>query len=330
MSDGILLVDKPAGGTSADAVRQMKRAHRFRSIGHVGTLDPMATGLLPLCIGRGTRVAQFLSDGNKEYTGRIRFGEATDSLDVTGEVTETAPPPPTETLTADRLAGLAAEFLGERRQRPPMFSAVKRDGQRLYELARAGVVVEREERPIRIDALELTRVASESVPDSSELAFRVACSKGTYVRVLADEIARRLGSVGALAGLRRTRVGDLAVEDAIPLADALARPTANLPVLSPRIALAGLPSISVSERVAWALAAGQPRGLAQLPPPDTDTAHGPVALIAPGDRLLGIVEAAADGWQLRRILLPEAVHLYRSETPCYPGTEEKTEEERWR
>jgi len=190
--DGILLVDKPAGITSAGVVREVKRAHRARSIGHLGTLDPLATGLLPLCVGAGTKIAQFLGAESKAYSGTIRLGVATDTLDVEGTVVAEGPVPE---LAAARLAEVARGLTGPGEQRPPMYSAVKQQGRKLYELARAGVTVEREPRPVTIHRLELA-----SVPDApGTVAFAVLCSKGTYVRVLAEDVARALGTVGTLA-----------------------------------------------------------------------------------------------------------------------------------
>src|SRR5690606_3031649 len=164
---------------------------------HLGTLDPMATGLLPLCIGAGTKIAQFLGGERKSYTGTIRLGVATDTLDLEGQVVAEAPVP---TFDADRLAEVARSLTGERMQKPPMYSAVKHKGRKLYELARAGVTVERPERPIEIVSLELAPVADEP----ATVAFAVTCSKGTYVRVLAEDIGRELGTLATLASLRRT------------------------------------------------------------------------------------------------------------------------------
>ena len=209
MGDGILLVDKPAGCTSADVVRAVKRRHRPASIGHLGTLDPMATGVLPLCLGAGTRVAQFLGAQSKAYTGTIRLGERTDTADVTGRVVERRPVPAVEQMD---LEGVARSFLGEGQQIPPMYSAIRRGGRRLYELARDGVEVERPPRPIRIDRFRLTRAQR-----AGELSFEVACSKGTYVRVLAEDVGAALGTLGTLADLRRTEFGDFFVSECEPL-----------------------------------------------------------------------------------------------------------------
>lgn len=182
--DGVLLVDKPAGITSAGVVRALKDRVGGRKIGHLGTLDPFATGLLPLCIGEGTKVAQFLAGEDKVYSGCIRLGVETDSLDCTGRVLRECEPPEVDQAMLDRVG---ARFAGQTWQVPPMYSAIKRGGVPLYRLARQGIEVEREPRPIEVRALTLSPAGPAMV------AFRVECSKGTYVRVLAADIGQALG-----------------------------------------------------------------------------------------------------------------------------------------
>ena len=302
VADGILLVDKPGGITSAGVVRDVKRAHRLKSIGHLGTLDPMATGLLPLCIGDGTKIAQFLGAEEKAYEGTIRLGIATDTLDVEGQVVETAPVP--EGFAA-RLEDVAAGLRGPGEQLPPMYSAVKIAGRKLYEHARAGETVERKPRPVVIHELSLE---PDAAPDT--IRFAVHCSKGTYVRVLAEDVARALGTVGTLASLRRTRFGAFDVAEAHPLADLVARPAGDLPVLDPLSALRGVRRIPVAAAQACAIASGQRGVLARLEPP----AGGDelATLLAPNGGLLAVVEADEGRWTLRRVLMPEASQLYRS------------------
>ncbi len=207
MMDGLLLIDKPEGITSAEVVRVVKRQLRCKT-GHLGTLDPFASGVLPVCLGEGTKIAQFLNTADKEYTGRIRLGSETDSGDLTGTVTRTAAVP---VFGSVELAAVARHFLGDMLQVPPMHSAIKREGVPLYRLARAGIEVERQPRRVCIDSLELDAEAPDVI------AFRVACSKGTYVRVLAQDIAGALGSVGHLETLRRVRFGTFHIADAISL-----------------------------------------------------------------------------------------------------------------
>lgn len=306
MSDGILLVDKPAGATSADVVRALKRRFAIDSIGHLGTLDPMATGLLPLCLGGGTKIAQFLAAERKAYQGTIRLGVATDTLDVTGAVVGEAEVPAIE---AGALGALARELVGPAMQRPPMYSAVKVGGRKLYKLARAGVEIERTPRPIEIYALDL------ALADATTLHFRVECSKGTYVRVLAEEVARRLGTVGCLASLRRTGFGEFSIADAHSLDALLGLPDgAELPVIDVRTALRSARELPVDRELAFAIASGQQSALARIEPPARADRIG--AVIDPGGRLLAVLTAEAGGWALRRVVLPDAGQLYRGEGAC--------------
>jgi tRNA pseudouridine55 synthase len=299
VSDGILLVDKPAGSTSADVVRVIKRHHRLESVGHLGTLDPMATGLLPLCLGAGTKIAQFLAAESKAYTGTIELGLRTDTLDVTGETLERAEIP---AFDPHRLAAVAVSLSGEQSQLPPMFSAVKVGGRELYKHARAGTLVERTPRTVTIESFELER-RGENL-----LAFSVHCSKGTYVRVLAEEVGRALGTLAALASLRRTRFGPFGIEAATPLAD-LQEPGAELPLIGVLPALRDVRRLEVDEPTAFAIAAGQRGGLRRLAPPGPEETFG--AVIAPDGNLLAMVAREGSSWRLRRVLMPEAVQLYR-------------------
>ena len=215
--DGVLLVDKPAGITSAEAVRKIKARVRPARVGHLGTLDPFATGLLPILIGEATKLAPFLQDGEKEYEGIIRLGLETDTLDRTGAEIQTAEVPP---LTSGMLADAAARFTGRIAQQPPIFSAIKRDGVPLYRLARRGVEVE----PPPPREVEISRLRLDAM-DPTSIHFVAACSTGTYMRSLARDIGLALGTVAHLAELRRLRNGSFALEQARPLAavlDALA------------------------------------------------------------------------------------------------------------
>lgn len=192
--DGIVLLDKPAGLGSTPALQSVRRLLRAAKAGHAGTLDPLATGMLPLCFGQATKACGQLLGSSKAYRARLLLGQATDTGDAAGRVLEEAPvPEPGEETVAAVLAGLQ----GPQLQTPPMYSALKLQGRRLYELARQGREVPREARPIVIERLELASL------EPGVLDFEVVCSKGTYVRVLGEEIARRLGTVGHLAALRR-------------------------------------------------------------------------------------------------------------------------------
>ncbi len=205
--NGILLVDKPAGITSAEVVRRVKRQVAVK-VGHLGTLDPFATGVLPLCLGEATKIAQFLNTADKRYEGRIRLGAATDTGDPTGSIVQTAAVP---ALTETAVAAVAQRFAGDYAQVPPMYSALKHQGVPLYKLARRGIAVERSGRTVRIHELRLL------VDGPEHLRFDVSCSKGTYVRVLAEDIGVALGTVAHLEVLRRTRFGDFDVARAVQL-----------------------------------------------------------------------------------------------------------------
>lgn len=195
--NGVLLLDKPAGVTSNRALQHVKRLFGAAKAGHAGSLDPLATGMLPICFGAATKIAGFMLDATKTYQVTGRFGLATDSGDADGEVVATDAAEP---IDAGRVATAVAEFAGEQMQVPPMHSALKHDGRRLYELAREGRVVEREARPITIFDIELK---SLEWPD---FELRVECSKGTYVRTLVSDIAERLGTLAHVRALRRTGV----------------------------------------------------------------------------------------------------------------------------
>ncbi|HUB09063.1 MAG TPA: tRNA pseudouridine(55) synthase TruB [Myxococcales bacterium] len=208
--DGLLIIDKPSGPTSSDVVQTVKRLLRAGKVGHTGTLDPLATGVLPLCLGKATRLSQYLLDADKGYRATLVLGARTDTGDAEGRVIEERPVPP---LTAERVDAALVSLTGEQLQRPPMYSAVKVGGERLYERARRGESVERSARPIRIDRLTLLELAPP------RLVVDVLCSKGTYVRVLGEAIGERLGTVAHLAGLRRTRSGAFAETEALGLAE---------------------------------------------------------------------------------------------------------------
>ena len=196
--DGILLLDKPEGLSSNQALQCVRRLYRARKAGHTGSLDPLATGVLPLCFGQATKVAGFLLDADKTYRATLALGSRTATGDREGEVVERVPVPP---LDAAAIEAVFARFRGLTEQVPPMYSALKRDGEALYALARRGVEVERAPRAVRIESLALIHLAADS------LDFEVTCSKGTYVRTLGEDLARGLGTVGHLGALRRTSVG---------------------------------------------------------------------------------------------------------------------------
>jgi len=206
--DGALLIDKPAGPTSHDVVDKIRRKFGIKKVGHCGTLDPNATGLLIIVLGRGTKLSERLMSDDKVYEGTIRFGEATDSYDCDGQVTDTKPVP---ALTLNQLNEAASAFIGDIMQTPPMVSAIKKDGVPLYKLARRGVEVEREARLVHVYNFRFTGYAEPLG------AFRLACTKGTYVRSVAHELGQTLGCGAHLATLRRSVSGKFDVADALPL-----------------------------------------------------------------------------------------------------------------
>lgn len=209
---GVLILDKPTDFTSFDAVAVCRRLCHERKIGHTGTLDPMATGVLPLLLGKATRAASLLEDTDKEYEAGFRLGVSTDTEDSTGKVLETNEAP----VSRETLESLLPQFRGEIMQVPPMYSAVSKDGKRLYELARKGIEVEREARPVTIFKLELT----EYNEVSREGKLVVSCSKGTYIRTLISDLAKAAGSLGVMTALRRTKACGFTLADAITLDEA--------------------------------------------------------------------------------------------------------------
>ena len=212
---GVLLIDKPQGMTSQQVVSKVKYllksdVHDSKKAGHTGTLDPMATGLLPICLGEATKFSHYQLDAVKSYQAIIKLGEQTDTGDAEGEIITTIPVPH---VTQAMLQSVTEQFLGEIMQVPPMYTAHKKDGKKLYELAREGIEVERAARPLTIYQLSLTPLSDQ------QLQLTVTCSKGTYVRVLAEDIAKALGTLGHLTALRRIQTGDFEIANAITLAD---------------------------------------------------------------------------------------------------------------
>ena len=211
MPNGIIVIDKPAGWTSMDVCAKIRGVFHERRVGHAGTLDPMATGVLPVFVGRATRAVEFAAEGGKEYVAGLRLGIVTNTQDTSGTVLEEKP------VSADRAAleAALAPFRGDILQIPPMYSAIKRDGKKLYELARKGQEVEREPRPVTIYALD---VVEQTGP--ADYLLRVKCSKGTYVRTLCHDIGQALGCGGCMYSLRRTEAAGFSLDQAVTL-DAL-------------------------------------------------------------------------------------------------------------
>ena len=263
--EGLLLVDKPRGVTSHDVVDVVRRSLGTRKVGHAGTLDPMATGLLLIGVGRATRLLRFLGALLKTYEGTMRLGVETTTLDADGDVVREKEVDVTE---AD-VRGAMRALVGESLQRPPAYSAVKVGGTKLYEAAREGVRLEAEPRPVRVDAFDLL---SYEAPDAK---FRVTCSGGTYVRVLAADVGTALGCGAHLAALRRTAIGRYAVDDAVA-PDAVGEP---LPL---EAAVGHLPRLDLEADEAEAASHGRPLGPAGL--------TGPYGVFGPDGHLIGVYE----------------------------------------
>jgi tRNA pseudouridine55 synthase len=254
--NGILLIDKLQGMTSHDVVRRVRRLLRTRRVGHTGTLDPLATGVLPVAVGEATRIVQFLMEGDKTYRAVLKLGETTTTQDAEGEVLERHP---VAGITAETVIAAARSFEGVIRQLPPMYSALKKDGVPLYRLARQGIEVERESREVRIDRLQILDV------DLPLITLEVDCSKGTYVRTLCHDLGIALGTGAHLVALRRTRSGSFTEADCVTLEQLEADGTVAPPLLSVDEALRGMPALEVDAEATRRLADGIPPALASLP-----------------------------------------------------------------
>ncbi|MBI4594343.1 MAG: tRNA pseudouridine(55) synthase TruB [Candidatus Rokubacteria bacterium] len=250
MTSGVLVVDKAAGCTSFDVVALVRKVLRIRRVGHAGTLDPGAVGVLPILIGEATKLAPHLTGQDKEYVATIRFGLTTDTQDLTGRVLAEATVPP---LTRGDLVQATRAFVGRIRQIPPMYSAVHYEGRRLYELAREGREVTREPREVVVHAITVEAVS----PPTATL--RIVCGKGTYVRTLASDLGAALGCGAAVERLVRSRVGPFRLSDALPSGELATLPDTTVwaRVLPPESALAGWPRVNLDSRAASAFIHGQ-------------------------------------------------------------------------
>ena len=252
--DGVVLLDKPAGMSSQGAVTAVKRAFNAEKAGHTGTLDPMATGLLPICLGEATKYSQDLLEADKTYIAQVKFGSRTDTGDAEGLVIEESPLPAFENPAAlqKALDALLPKFSGSITQVPPMYSALKRDGKPLYEYARAGVELERTPREITIHKIRWTNI------QWPEATLEVSCSKGTYIRVLAEDIGNTLGCGAHLVGLRRTEVGHLSLEHSFTIESIQnALHDSSSYILPVDALLQTLPHLTVDEQQAKRLEMGQ-------------------------------------------------------------------------
>jgi tRNA pseudouridine55 synthase len=289
-NNGLLLVDKPKGMTSHDVVARVRLLMKERRVGHAGTLDPMATGLLVLAVGPSTRLLRFAQSETKRYEGVVTFGVSTDSLDADGAVVDRREVPP---LSGELVNDAARHMLGPQFQTPPMVSAIKVKGQRLHALARAGVEVERDARAIDVTSYSLT-----PTNDANEWSFDVTCSVGTYVRVLLSDLAERLGTIGHLSALRRLSSGDHHVEDALTLDQLDERIRAGEMVLRPpRAFVTQLETVVISRDDARCLRMGQRVALDGLEDDE-------VAAVSEQGALVAVIRRRGDSWQ-PSVVLPD-------------------------
>ena len=298
--DGLLLLNKPSGMTSNRALQVVRRLINARKAGHTGSLDPAATGMLPLCFGEATKVCAYLLDADKTYRVTAELGSLTDTGDADGEVIDTADVPE---RTADDWNEILQGFCGESTQIPPMYSALKKDGKRLYELARKGETVERAARPIRIHEISLLEFAG------SRMVFRVSCSKGTYIRVLVEDIARKGGTIAHTVRLHRETVGDFESAKMLDMAalEALAEQgleQIRAELLPADVALAELPEVSVSAEEALKFCGGMAVSAV------VEDQEGLARVYEAGKRFLGVGELSGDG-----MLAPRRVFLTHEKTP---------------
>ena len=286
--DGWVILDKPVGLGSTPAVGKVRRLFGAQKAGHGGTLDPLASGVLPIALGEATKTVPFVMDGRKEYRFTVRFGEARSTEDAEGEVTATSDARPSDLEIRSALAG----FIGEIEQIPPAFSALKVAGKRAYDLARAGEAVALKPRRILVERLELV-----GRPDANHADFVISCGKGTYIRSLGRDLAQALGTVGHLSALRRTAAGPFREEAAISLSklEALGHIPALLGALAPvATALDDIPALALTEAQVGRLRQGQPVLLTRDAPPS-----GALLRAETGSRLVALVRS--DGASLKPV-----------------------------
>jgi tRNA pseudouridine55 synthase len=305
---GVVVVDKPSGPTSFDVVRRVKGLFKAKRCGHTGTLDPTATGVLPICIGDATKIAGFVSEGEKEYDAVVRLGQTTDTQDSAGRTLETRP---LGDLTEERVRQALQGFVGLVEQTPPMYSARKVDGKRLYELARAGEEVEREARQVHIDEARLLWFRP---PDAG---IFVRCSKGTYLRTLAHDLGQRLGPGAHLRELKRVRVGPFSLEDSVGLDTLMEAAKEGREKLDRYVhplsrALAELAELQLDVQLARRVAHGHapgPADLSRLRAPPFSRGRK-VRLMDPDGRVLAVGESDGVGTlKLLRVLVAGAHDL---------------------
>lgn len=277
--DGVLLVDKPEGPTSFDVIAMLRKSLGTRSLGHTGTLDPLASGLLIVLAGRFTRLSAHLTTDDKRYLAKVTFGSRTSTDDREGEVVEEGD---AGSLTEEQVRAAVAARVGTQHQVPPMYSAISQGGERLYEKARRGETVDIPPRTITLHELSVVGW------DPPDLDVDVLCSKGTYIRALARDLGNDVGVPAHLGGLRRTAAGAYAIDNATPLEDLLDSDTARAALLTGPEAIKGIPQLSVDEAAAEQLRHGQ------RPPTSADLPEGQVGLAVCDGALIALVERKAD------------------------------------
>ena len=277
-ADGVLVIDKPAGPTSHDVVQKLRRRFKPSKLGHAGTLDPFATGVLVLLFNRATRMANLLGTGDKLYAGVVALGQATDTGDPTGQVVAEAPAPE---LDQEQASEALRALEGDREQAPPAYSAAKHQGKPLYAYAREGVAVQKPPRPITVHSARLTGLAS------GEISFEMLCSRGTYVRSLAEDLARDLGTVGHLKQLCRLASAPFSLSEAVGMEQALDMRPAELAQrlipLGEALARCGLPAVEVDEDLAWRIRQGEIIPRAELLGGGDASASGPFRVERAGE-----------------------------------------------
>jgi tRNA pseudouridine55 synthase len=293
--NGLLLVDKPSGPTSFDVVRVVRRAANERKVGHTGTLDPLASGLIVVCLGQGTKLVPFLMDTEKRYLAGVMLGTSTDTDDALGKVIEQAPIP---ALERAQLEMKLAEFVGRLKQVPPKFSAIKKDGEPLYRKARRGEEVTPEAREVEITSLVLTNVTKNGFD------IDLRCGKGTYVRSLARDIAKSLGTCGHLKSLRRVETGGFSVENALAL-DAVETVSKegrlSEYLMSLADAIPSVPKLQLTEEDEKRIRFGQAVPCTLIPQAESDSQHGYVGLLGVDNRLCAIAQVMEGQLQPKKV-----------------------------
>lgn len=290
---GILILDKPVGVSSNGALQKVRWLLNSDKGGHTGSLDPLATGVLPLCFGEATKFSRYLLDADKTYEALVRLGQITDTGDAEGQVLETRP----VDISVEQVEAVLPQFRGDIMQVPPMYSALKQDGQPLYKLARAGEVVERKARPVHISSLELLEL------DGELLRLRVSCSKGTYIRTLAEDIGRELGCGAHVAGLRRTVAGpfdlsrSVTLDELIALHDEQGSEALDQYLLPSDAGLLDWPEVTLSEHTTYYWQNGQPVRAPGSP------ASGLLRVYSHQQEFIGVAEIDDDGLVAPRRLI---------------------------